>query len=162
MGFSIMCLFKDLQEVEYPGVNPHAEVSWDLEFMGTRSCFPTLVSFCMSSHPAATLILPHFSIFNPTAATAIFLIAALVFFHHPPSLFLNIPALPLTHLMTCLLLFLALSPFHDLAYILLNQLNCYPPLHLHVSSFISHSHHTSVMFPPPESAISHLLYIWEQ
>lgn len=29
--------------------------------------------------------------------------------------------------MTCLLLFLALSPFHALAYILLNQLNCYPP-----------------------------------
>lgn len=44
VGFSIMRLFKDLQEVAYPGVHPHTVVSWDLEFVGTRGSFPTLVS----------------------------------------------------------------------------------------------------------------------
>ena len=64
MGISIMCLFKDLQEEVYPGVHPHADISWDLEFMGTRSNFLTLVSFYTSSHPAATLTLPLLIIFD--------------------------------------------------------------------------------------------------
>lgn len=76
VGFSMMCLFKDLQEVAYPGVHPHAEVSWDLEFMGTRSSFPTLVSFLHVFTSCRRTRSPPLITFNPTA-TAISLIADL-------------------------------------------------------------------------------------
>lgn len=126
MGFSIMCLFKDLQEEVYPGVHPHADVSWDLEFMGTRSNFPTLVSFYTSSHPAATLTLPLLIIFWLNAPLPQFSLPPCSSYRLP-SLLLNIPATPLADLTTFLLLFFAQSSFHALTSFLLNQLNCYPP-----------------------------------
>lgn len=151
VGFSIMRLFKDLQEVAYPGVHPHTVVSWDLEFVGTRGSFPTLVSllhvFTSCHHvrfPPLITFQPHRHHRNSRLSHP----------HpqrrHPVSLSVSQVFLWTSHLhrsqtlTTFLLLISAPSSLHALASILLNQLNCYPPLHLRVSSFISRLHHVSV------------------
>lgn len=140
-----LCLFKDLQEVAYPKVHPHTEVSRDLEFMGTRSSFPTPVS----SHPPLHLNL------QPVAATSATSFDLRFFYPPPRSHFRHLAPFTLfqisfwtsqlTGITTFLLLFLAPSPPPILSPLfLLNQLNCYPPLHLRVCSVISRLHHVSV------------------
>lgn len=149
VGFSIMRLFKDLQEVAYPGVHPRTVVSWDLEFVGTRGSFPTLVSLLHVFTSCHHIRFPPLITFQPQ--------------HHHHNSRLSHPQprrrhpVPLTvsqvflwtshlHRSETLTTFRLLisAPFHALASILLNQLNWYPLLHLRVSSFISRLHHVSV------------------
>lgn len=73
VGFSIMRLFKELQEVAQPGVHPKAGVSRDGEFMGTRS----RISCVFTSHCFHSFILPKLIIPDPTAGTTNFFIANL-------------------------------------------------------------------------------------
>lgn len=118
-----MCLFKDWQEVAYPGVHPHTEVSGDSEFMGTLSVFPTFIFFvCLHM---LTLYLffyaYHFQVHNQDCHLS----------HRqsccrPLVAPRSLSTLQLIDLMTFLVL--ALDPFsmHTLFSFLLNQLNCLP------------------------------------
>lgn len=131
--------------------------SWEPEGSFPDSCFFFVRVF--TSAAALLLSTNHFQHPPPTTTTAATTSCALQLFSSSspspialpppcslrslPSLFLNFSAAPLADLTTFRLLLLASSSFQSLASILLNQLNCCPPLHLCGCSFISCLHHVS-------------------
>lgn len=145
-----MCLFRELQEVAQPGVHPNAGVSWDLEFMGTRSG----ISCVFTSHCCHSLILPLLIISGPTAGTTYFFIVNLAAATLFPS------EHPTSDLTTSLLLVLAPILLLKPCLFLLNQLNCTPPAHLHLCQqlYLSITLLLSQYHSLSESAIWHLLY----
>lgn len=120
-------------------------VSRDFEFMRTRRSFPTPMSFCLSSHPPLHPFSPLIiCTSHPQSSEGGFQSSSSFKLPTPhplplhPRHSLNISAVRRSQTQRhfgCSPL--APSSFHSLASVLLNQPNCYPPLHLHVCSFIS-------------------------